>query len=358
MAIPIRSWSDGYAALRRRAGDMRGWIELETEAPDRRWPRTTGLDVIVIASFIDKAFQSTDQTTYAGTALRWQSCKDDLERDALPALNETYRGNREFWPCLAMMCSHLSWVGCPVPPQAAWRALLDLVGAHATATRNADPDRPPVWFANAGELDDLYRAQRSYLGNLHGFDRMAPEPDMRGGVIPVPRSTNGEVLQLAAFWSQTMQEPKAKNTNGYADVLTRWNAVMRDVEAHARGADPDAVYPHNHRFWRGVQSVAIHTAASIKYGPSDAQRWMASVGDRLLPLQQVSTRAKQLATAIAEGIGDVAAEAAHGAGKIVHEGARGLLSGLATPLLIGGGVVATVLLLRARREPARGEARS
>ena len=49
----IRSWSDGYAALRSRASDVRGWIELDTDAPDRRWPRTTGLDAIVIAAVVD-----------------------------------------------------------------------------------------------------------------------------------------------------------------------------------------------------------------------------------------------------------------------------------------------------------------
>ena len=54
----IRSWSDGFSALRRRASDVRGWIELDTDAPDRRWPRTTGLDAIVIAAF---TYENADQ---------------------------------------------------------------------------------------------------------------------------------------------------------------------------------------------------------------------------------------------------------------------------------------------------------
>jgi hypothetical protein len=347
-ASPIRSWTDGYAALRRRAGEMRGWIELETEAPDRRWPRTTGLDVIVIASFIDQAFQRTDQVTFAGTALRWQSCKDDLELDALPAINDTYRGNRDFWTCLAMMCSHLSWVGCPLPPQAAWSVLLaHLSPRNASATQ----DRPPVWFAAAAaeSLDKLFMAQLKYLEKLHGSDRLDPEPDMRGGPMPVPRSTNGEVIQLAEFWSKALNEPKLKDVNQYETLVAQWNAVQHDIETYARKADPNAVYLKNHAFWRTAMKLSILTASAIKWGMSDRERWMASVAERA---QAVATQAKVVAHAIAEGVRETAAEAAQGAGKVVNSAARGLLGGIGTPLLIGGGIVAGFFLLRSRREPA------
>lgn len=500
---PIRSWSDGYAALRQRADDTRGWIELDTDAPDRRWPRTTGLDVIVIAAFVDAAFSTTDQATYAGTALRWTSCKDDLERDAIHALGETYRGNRDFWSCLAMMCAHLAFVGCPLPPQGAWNSLLAEIGvalnaplgndappiwfASATSldklylaqrqylarlrgadrmepqpgmtggamliprstnadvlqlagfwsavlriqkaknangyatvsarwraalddmvalTEHASPaavypknhafwraassvaihvaaaveyglsnaelrttvdsqlrrtrnalaaqDRPPVWFASAGSLDKLYLAQRSYLANLHGSDRLAPEPDMTGGVTIVPRSTNAEVIQLAAFWTKSLDSEKAKSANGYDTVRGRWMAVLRDVDAHARGADPAAVYPKNHAFWRAISSVAVHVAASNEHGLTDAQLWMGAVGEGM---QTVFDRTKALATAIAASVRDGAADAANAAGKVIHEGARGLFGGLATPLLIGGGVIAAILLLRNRGDSSHTEQR-
>lgn len=352
-APPIRSWTDGYAALRSRAGDMRGWIELDTDAPDRRWPRTTGLDAIVIASFVDEAYRRTDPARSYGVALRWKSCKDDLERDALPALGNTYRRNRDFWSCLAMMFAHLAYVECPLPSQGAWRAFLAEVGATlATDTRNAPPtqDRPPVWFATAGDLLKLYLAQRSYAANLHGSDKLAPEADMNGGVTIVPRSTNGEVIQLAAFWAKALESEKSKNANGYDTMRGRMIAVQRDIDAHARGADPNAVYPKNHRFWRTIESVAIHVSASNQYGLTDAQVWMASVGESL---QVMGERTKALATAIAASVRDGAADVVHGAGKILNEGARGLLGGLGTPLLIGGGIVAAFLLLRGRGDRER-----
>lgn len=350
----IRSWNDGYAALRRRAGEARGWIELASDAPDRRWPRTTGLDAIVIASFIDAVFERTDRVTYAGTMLRWESCKAELERDVLhgQALDETYRGSRDFWQCLAMMCAHLAHVDAPLPPQAVWHRVLATIGAPLTRNASPDQDRPPVWFANAGSLNKLYLAQRTYLANLRGADRLAPEADMSGGVMPIPRSTNGDVLQLAEFWSRALEEPKAQRENGYDTVRARWTAVMRDVEALARNTDPAAVYPKNHAFWRSASSVAIHVAAALEYGLGDAQRWMASIGSSL---QVASDRTKALAGAIAASVREAAADTARAAGKIVNEGARGLLGDIAAPVLIGGGVIAAILLLRTRGGEARKE---
>lgn len=347
-APPIRSWSDAYAAIRRRASETRGWIELDSNVPNRRWPRTTGLDVIAIAAVVDAAFRDVDQSRHAGIVRRWSACKDALEFNALPALADTYRGNRSFWTCLAATCAHLSQIDCPLPPQAAWNALL----AQLEAVRNASmwmitKYQPPILFP-AASLDKLYLAQRDYLGKLRGADRLAPEPGMTGGVMPVPRSTNAEVIQLADFWSKALRNEKAKNANGYATVLARWTAVIEDIDKVARGAEPNAVYPHNHALWRAISSVSIHVAAAIQYGVSDAELWMAAIGERL---DRVPEAAKKVARAIAEG----ASGAAHAVGRVANEAARGLFSGAATPLLIGGGVVAAFLLLRGRGGRGREE---
>ena len=128
--------------------------------------------------------------------------------------------------------------------------------------RNAPPakDDPPVWFTSATSLDKLYLAQRDYLAKLRGFDRLAPEADMNGGVMPVPRSTNAEVIKLAEFWSRMLTLQKAKNESGYDTVLARWRAVLADVEKLAHGAEPSAVYPKNHAFWRAAHKPAAYTA--------------------------------------------------------------------------------------------------
>lgn len=268
-APPIRSWNDGYAALRRRAGETRGWIELDSDVPNRRWPRTTGLDVIVIAAFIDAAFSTTDQVTYAGTVLRWVSCKDDIERDALHALGDIYRGNRDFWDCLAMMCAHLAHVGCPLPAQAIWSGVLAEIGVALRTP--LDADSPPIWFAGAESLDKLYLAQRQYLARVRGADRLEPQPGMSGGTMLIPRTTNADVLELAGFWSAVLRIEKAKRTNGYDTVMARWRAALDEMVALTEHASPAAVYPRNHAFWRAASSVAVHVAAAVQYGLSDAE---------------------------------------------------------------------------------------
>ena len=52
MSNHIHSWIDGHLALRERAYQVRGAIQLDSGA---RWPRTTGADVIAIAALFDHA---------------------------------------------------------------------------------------------------------------------------------------------------------------------------------------------------------------------------------------------------------------------------------------------------------------
>jgi hypothetical protein len=262
-----------------------------------------------------------------------------------------YPNNHAFWRAALSVAIH---VAAAVEHGLDDAELRRALGDESQRTRNAPPtkDDPPVWFVSAQSLDKLYLAQRTYLANLRGSDRLAPDADMTGGVMPVPRSTNAEVIKLAEFWTRALTAEKAKNANGYDTVRARWTAVLADIDQLARSGDPNAVYPKNHAFWRAASSLARHVSASLEYGMTDAELWRASVGERV---QVVSERAKEIASVIASGVRDVASEAAKGAGKIVHEGARGLFGGLATPLLIGGGAVAVFLLLRGRRDSAHEE---
>src|SRR5690606_17157759 len=102
IVIPIiRSWPDGYIALRSRAEYLRGTIELNpgtTEA--ERWPRTTGADVIAIAAFLDPHTR-TRTFQRSGLARRWNAAMRDLELYALPEMGQTYSENRSFWRVLA-----------------------------------------------------------------------------------------------------------------------------------------------------------------------------------------------------------------------------------------------------------------
>ena len=77
MSAHIHSWIDGYAAVRARAYETRGAIELDTGA---RWPRTTGEDVIAIAALFDGAIRVHGTP---GIVRRWRATLDQLETGAL-----------------------------------------------------------------------------------------------------------------------------------------------------------------------------------------------------------------------------------------------------------------------------------
>ena len=55
MSAHIQSWIDGHLAVRERAYQVRGAIELTGGA---RWPRTTGADVVAIAAVFDGAVRT------------------------------------------------------------------------------------------------------------------------------------------------------------------------------------------------------------------------------------------------------------------------------------------------------------
>src|SRR5450432_4114189 len=94
MSANVDTWTDGYLALRGRAFETRGSIELDSGA---RWPRTTGEDVIVIAALFDRTLRVHGTP---GILRRLHATLADLEHDALVALHATYRGNSAFWSSL------------------------------------------------------------------------------------------------------------------------------------------------------------------------------------------------------------------------------------------------------------------
>ena len=128
----IRDWSDGYVALKTRAEQLRGSIELNPDTPDwERWPRTTGADVVAIAAFIDSHLRAQRSFAKSGLARRWNACLTDLELYAIPRLGESYSENRAYWRCLAAAFVYLSSVEAPLAAQARWTTLLAAFGELA-----------------------------------------------------------------------------------------------------------------------------------------------------------------------------------------------------------------------------------
>jgi hypothetical protein len=333
--IPIYSWGDAYVALHRQARASRGTTTIHADnAQWERWPETTGADVIAIAAFVHPFVDSLPRSGNHGTLRRWAQCLADLERRALPALRKTYRGNREFWRGLASVIVAMSSSDVPLPSPDSWDPLLDLLGAEL---RNANlPAIPFGPFPNAKKIDEIYMAQWQHLKDSRGVEKLAPEPGVSGATTPVPRATNADVIAMADFWTAMLQrtQPARGNEETHKLIKARWEAALADV-AKIRAADPAAVYDKRYSFFRVLDAMAPHIAATTEL-PTDWDRMVTAVGNAINNLPENLGRA---AEAVAGGLSSAASKVAGGVGS-------GLFSGLKVPLLVGGGLLGAFLLLR------------
>lgn len=346
----IRTWADGYAALRTRAEYLRGTIELNpgtTEA--ERWPRTNGADAIAIAAFLNPLLR-TRAFRRSGLARRWDACMRDLETYALPDMRETYSENRSFWRCVASAIAYLASTEAPLPAQARWNALLGPYG-QLVEYRNIGPKgaTPFKQFPDVKTFDDLYIAQYKYLRDLRGADELDPEPGMGGTRFPIPRSTVGDVLALTSYWSKQLDD--VKKIMGHDGTVKRWNATLAEIQQYAIGKDPREVYAKNNAFWRSLKNTAIHVAVADE-APS---KWDMAVDSLKESVKKLPDNLAKGAEVVASKVASVAGDVAEGAGKIVNQGAKGLFSGIGTPILVAGGLVGAFLLLRRRDNSPKSE---
>ena len=225
-------------------------------------------------------------------------------------------------------------------------------GASITVARRDEPARPlrgakddsPFAHFDEKTYDDLWRAQRDYLAQRRGFDQPPPPPAFGMAGLKIPRSTNADVLQLAAYWDKELAN--ARQVMGYQGAVAKWRAAMADVERYAKTGKPDDVYPKNNELWHTLNDVSIQIAIGDE-APTKFDLAVESLKDSVTHLPDT------LSHAASKGV-ELVADAAHAAGHVVNEAGKGLLGGLGTPLLIGGGLLGVYLLTRStgRREDA------
>ena len=334
MTTHIDTWTDGYLALRYRAFETRGFIELDTGA---RWPRTTGEDVIAIVAFFDHAVKSNGTP---GILSRWHATLADLEAEAVSSPHKTYFANRAFWSTLELIAVFLDDMAVSPHAQPLWNALIATIGAHSARNVGPSGDGPFKHFDNVKTYDDLYNEQFKYLRQLRGVDDLEPEPGMLGAKKQIPRTTNADVVLLADYWAKQLSD--VKEVFGHASVEKRWKDAMADVNAVARTGDPNAVYPKNNGFWRAMFEAAVHVAVADE-APTKWDMAKDSIKDSIKHLPE------NLEHAASKGA-DLVASAAHAVGKVANEAGKGLFAGFGTPLLIGGGLLGLFLISRNRGE--------
>jgi len=103
--------------------DSRGIFEIPNGDDEPiRWPRTTGEDVVAIATAIDPYIRAQSLRFGGhGVARQWRACVDDV---AWLATREEYAENRAFWHALPAMCVYLHSQRSPMPPSPIWDALV------------------------------------------------------------------------------------------------------------------------------------------------------------------------------------------------------------------------------------------
>ena len=329
MTISINNWTDGYLALSQRAVDVRGQEQDHAEDGSAvQWPRTTGADAIEIAAVFDPAVRS-----YASPGLqrRWAARFEEL-RGAAREPDAVYTENRAYWRALQDLAVFFDDVTAPAPRQGMWDALLDRIGAIDElhdVRRNAGPteDGPFAHFEGIKTYDDLWTAQKKYLAEKRGADKLPAPPGFGTVPMEIPRTTNQDVLQLATYWTHQLAD--AKQVMGYATVMEKWKVALADVDRFAKTGKPDDVYPKNNELWRTALEVAIQVAIGDE-APSKWDMFVGSVKDSVSHLPETLEHAGSKAM------------------ELVGQAGKGLLGGLGTPVLVGGGLLAGYLLLRHR----------
>lgn len=350
MHFPITTWLRASFALRQCALDGRGAIEIPNGDDEPiRWPRTTGADVIAIASVLDQSLRE-HPLRFGGNGIgqRWRVCADDLERLALLAPNNEYAENREFWNTVPAVCVYLHCEGAPLPPQEIWDALCAQLAEPVLRNVGPKGDGPFKHF-DVKTFDELFVEQFKYLRTLRGADKLKPDPGTSGPEKIIPRSTNADVIALADYW--TPQLMNVKRVMGVDAVIAQWRAAVHDVDAVARKAPADAVYAKNNAFWRALQKTAIHTAVADE-AKTSTELAVEAIKDSVKNLpENLAAGAKAIGNTAAQVAGDLA----HDVGNIANKAGAGLFAGLGLPLLIGGGaLVGLVLLARSGHHKTEG----
>jgi hypothetical protein len=330
--VPISNWTTGFLAFRERASELRGWFYSD----DARWPATTGADVLAIVALVDPVIHEI--AIDAGVEHRWDVALDDFARLGLGAVDATYLENEPFWSTLAAVCVYLDSIAAPMPIARAWHVVIDQLGelALAAGVRNAGADSPFHTF-DAKTYDQLWVMQRDFLAEQRGSDKLDPPPGL-GMTMKVPRTTNADVLQLAAYWTHELES--IRQLHNYDGVRARWQVALDDVDKLATPGKPDDVYAKNNEFWHEMWRVAVQVAVTDE-APTKWQMFVEFVKDTV---KAIPGDIADAFSSVGHGAEELAGAGAQALGTIGNKAARGLFSGFGVPLLLGAGVVGYFLL--------------
>ena len=255
MSHHIHSWIDGHLAVRERAYETRGAIELDPRralaAHDRRRCRRDRRGVRPACA----------RTARPASLRRWRALLDDLERERAARARRDVRREPRVLDDPRMVAIFLDDVAVPPPAPTLWDALIDEIGG-AGATPGRREDGPFAHFDGIKTYDDLWNAQRKFLADKRGADMLAP-PAGFGGVTHRSHARPTPMCSSSRPTGASGSEPRS--TSWARRHVATWHAAIVDVDQLAKPGKPDDVYAKNNEFWR-------RAARSRSTSPSPTKR--------------------------------------------------------------------------------------
>jgi hypothetical protein len=304
-------------------------------------PRTTKADVLQLATYWTSALAQVEirrfqmgrhgpdalhQAGLPGEILRWRRALADIDTYAItgdPAA--LYPKNEAFWRASASVSITVAVIDDAPPP---FEMLLDTVIQRAPEPRNVYRN---ATYPGEGSFEIKWDQVQKDAIELRGFDTREALAGRAGRPMKIPRTLNGEISKLAAYWNGAWETLEKKRGSfpteiGLDTLKKRWQAVMKDVREIADAGKIEDVYSKNHEFWRESFELA-QTLDLFHELPSKLEiAWDVT---------------QTLPDRFAEVIGKVA----HAVGDIAHKAGEGVTSGLGKPILLAGSVVLGGILL-------------
>jgi hypothetical protein len=309
-------------------------------------PRTCNADVLSLADYwtdqIARIGHAASDTFHRLVYSCWRETLHCVIRNAKHApAHDTYAHNAEFWSALLLLTTQSD--ACDATP-GPW---VFHAPAPCTDRRNAGPadSGSTLDFPAAQSWDEAALIQNKALAELRGFDTIP------GGLVTrIPRTTVGDVRQLAAYWQIILARVGGhhKNDHGAKAQLDRWKAAYDDVWRIPASAASNSVYAHNTEFWTALMTIAVHIGATDET-PTPWQMFKGALSDAIHKLPE---RLLDPSGTITETITETITKAAQRGGD--------WLSGLlGKPLLyVGGGLAGLAIAVYLLRRPGTGNTES
>lgn len=195
-------------------------------------------------------------------------------------------------------------------------------------------------IANIGDAMELWDAlRRAYLA-------VRPVVQDTRSKWTYPQTTIGDVRQILRVWEQAFTRDY-KEHGDVSGIREQWRAYHERANAIVAAGNGADVYPDNRDLWlRHTDKLSVRLS-QLRVLPSKRAMMLDAIGDaaRALPSRLLRASTGGLLTAGGGAVADAAGDALEAAAELASRPVKGFFSGLGTPLLIGAGLLAAIVIV-------------